>query len=208
MAKGTGMLALLGLGAVALIASKKKKTTTPVEPVIPETVIPKPKPKPKPDATRPMGNPPNPAGGPYDQKFWDASKGGVGREGIRRHIMTLGYPVDVNDFPMNELGPKGIGADIENASGTSGKLGGADDQPSVAVRNFQRHYNAVSRLGKSGVVVMGVNVPSNMGGLDEDGLVGPFTLNGIKHIFFSGMGEKGAWVNTFVKEAEVKGFMR
>jgi hypothetical protein len=201
------MLALVGLGAVALLASKKKKKTTP-EVVVPETVIPKPPPKPKPDSTRPMGNPPNPAGGPYDQKYWDASRGGVGREGIRRHFNKYGYPVDINDFPMNELGPKGTGSDIANASGSTGKLGGADDKPSAAVRNFQRHYNAVSRLGKSGAVVTGVKVPSNMGGLDEDGLVGPFTLNGVKYVLDSGMGEAGAWVNTFVKEAEVKGFMR
>lgn len=205
MAKGTGMLALAGLGAIALVASRKKKKA-PVPPPVDDFI---PKPPPAPDQkTRPLGNPPNPAGGPYDQAYWDASKGGVGRKGIRDHLNRYGYPVEVNDFPLNELGPAGTGDLIPNASGSSGRLGGDDDKPSEAVRAFQRHYNAVSRLGKSGAIVSGIKVPSNMGGLDEDGLVGPYTLNGIKYILDSGMGDPGQWVNTFVKEAEVKGFMR
>ena len=207
MAKGTGMLALGVLGAVALVATKKKKKAPVPPPIDYETVIPKPAPAPN-QKTRPMGNPPNPAGGPYDQAYWDASKGGVGRKGIRDHFNRYGYPVDINDFPLNDLGPLGIGDMIDNADGDKGKLGGGDDKESAVVRTFQRDYNAVSRLGKSGAVIAGVKVPSNMGGLDEDGLVGPYTLNGLKYILDSGMGEPGAWINTFVKEASVKGFMR
>lgn len=184
MAKGAGPLLLLGAGALLLAGSKKKPPPGPTEvDEGPATLPPPGPPAPKPPGA-PKKDPPDPSGDPagYDSNYWDASKGGVGRQGIRAAFKMLGYPVEVNDYPMNILGSKGIGDLILNYDGSKGRLGGGDDKPSAVVKQFQSEYNSVSKLGTLGEKLPNqVTIPNDMGSLAEDGKVGPKTLNGLRY---------------------------
>lgn len=166
---------ILGAGAIALIATgkKKKKTKSSDVPDEPPPYIPDlpPAPKPKPDSKRPSGNPPR--GDSYDGNYW-GSNSEERLASIRQHFVELGYQVEVGPWPMNELGPKGT-VELKNKSGSMGKLGGDDDKPNATVARFQRDYNIVSRLNKAEKIY-----PQSMGGLADDGLVGPYTLNGLR----------------------------
>jgi hypothetical protein len=163
IAIGVGAATVVGLG-VFLFWPRKASAAT-----IPDTgnggkTTPKPKP------TKPPGHPPPYGfacfppeyGGTqaYDTAHWDAG----GREVARQRIFTafedLGYTTPA-------------GRDTMNDPGKDEKLGGGDDIENEEVRRFQKDYNAVSRAK---------NFKSDMGGLDEDGYVGPCTLNGIKYV--------------------------
>ena len=139
-----------------------------------------------------MANPPR--GDSYDGAYWDPSPGEPRLTSIRQHFADLGYAVKVGPWPMNELGPKGTGTIWKNESGTTGKTGGYDDKPSAVVKKFQSDYNAVSKAK---------NFVSGMGSLDEDGIVGYYTLNGLRYVTES-LGGKH-WPD-IVKEAGMKGF--
>lgn len=95
----------------------------------------------------------------YDHNFWDA--GGVvpARERIFNHFEALGYQTPTDRSTMNDPGPDAA-------------LGGGDDVPNAEVANFQKDYNRGSRR----------KLFPNMGGLWEDGFVGPCTLNGVKYV--------------------------
>lgn len=178
---------LIGVGAIALIAtSGKKKAAKKKEDFfeIPDNgggddvyVPPKTEPKPKPADTRPSGSPPR--GETYDGTYWHATPGGPRLESIRNHFKELGYGVNVGPWPMNVMGPlKGESGSTEytNEDGTKGWSGGGDDQPSAIVKQFQADYNRVSKLNKAEKIYA-----QNMGGLDVDGLVGPLTLNALRY---------------------------
>ena len=183
MAGKSAMPLLLAAGGAALLLSgkkkKKKKTANGgAEPYTPpengEEEIPyiPPSPAPKPQTpSRPAGNPPR--GDQYDGEYWGSTTP-ERLMGIRQHFVDLGYPVQVSPHPMNILGPKG-NFELENIDGTMGKLGGDDDKPNATVKKFQHEYNMVSRLNKAEKIY-----PQAMGGLDEDGAVGPYTLNGLR----------------------------
>lgn len=183
MAK-SAMPLLLGLGAAALLLSGKKKKSAapaPAEPeyipeeedeVLPYDPAPAPAPAPK-DSSKPSGNPPR--GETYDDAYWGANRNDQ-LANIRKHIADLGYPVEVIPYPMNILGPEGSVSMI-NYDQTAGKLGGGDDLPSADVRTFQHDYNVVSRLNSAEKIF-----PMSMGGLYEDGLVGPYTLNALRYV--------------------------
>lgn len=200
MAKSSAPLLALA-GGVALLAmsgkKKKKKTTTDDTYVPPEDVyVPPSSPEPAPGGGggRPAGNPPG--GDSYDPNYWgDTTEERL--EGIRRHFKELGYPVEVGPWPMNKLGPKGE-FELTNQDGTAGKLGGEDDEPSAVVRQFQHDYNVISRFSRAEKIY-----PSNMGGLDEDGLVGYKTLNGLRYAVTNLPGGK-TW-NDLLKSAKNKG---
>jgi hypothetical protein len=181
MAK-SAMPLLLGLGAAALLLGtkkKKKSAPAPTPDFIPDEnyeddalpYIPDAAPAPK-DSSKPSGNPPR--GDTYDEAYWGASHN-ERLENIRKHFVFLGYPVDVIPYPMNILGPDGD-ISMPNYDNSIGKLGGGDDQPNSDVRAFQHDYNVVSRLNKAEKIY-----GQAMGGLYEDGLVGPFTLNGLRY---------------------------
>ena len=85
---------------------------------------------------------------------------------------------------------------MENIDGTIGRLGGEDDKPDGVVRAFQVDYNTVSFLNDIEDVY-----PGNMGGLDDDGLVGPFTLNALRYAIEH---EPAPW-GDIVQDAELKG---
>jgi hypothetical protein len=141
-------------------------------------------------ARAPQGDPPNPAGagpyGNYDHAYWEKGSPGASARFIREHFAAMGYPVIIDDTPMNELGP-------------DGGLGGGDDVPNENVRAFQSDYNAVSRAGLSGHP----GVPSYMNGLDEDGLVGPNTLNGLQLVRREGIHEE---FRTLADESRSRGY--
>lgn len=187
MAKGAGPILLLGAGALLIAGSKKKKKPVLEEPIEPEVdpVVPPPPPTPAPKPPDvPAGDPPDPSGDPagYDTSYWNATEGGVGREGIRAGFKLLGYPVEVNDYPMNILGPKGSGNLIPNFDGSAGRLGGNDDKASAVVKQFQKEYNSVSKLGVMGEKLPNqVPIPKDMGSLAVDGKVGAKTVNGLRY---------------------------
>lgn len=179
---GKSVLPLLVVagGAALLMSGKKKKKSTPTtsdttvdDPFLGDDVYipPEPAKKPKATAGKPAGRPPR--GDDYDPQYWGATSE-ERLENIRQHFVKLGYSVEVGPWPMNKLGPKGS-VELENQDGSKGKLGGNDDQPNAIVRKFQGDYNKVSRLSKADKIYS-----QNMGGLDEDGLVGPLTLNGLR----------------------------
>jgi len=201
MAGKTAMPLLLGAGAIALVAmggKKKKKKTSEYQPpaaddlpsYVPPPVTPKPTPQ-KP--TRPPGA--TFRGDSYDGDFW-GSTGDERLKKIREFFKKFGYAVEVGPWPMNKLGPKCEDGKVElkNQDGTTGCLGGGDDQPSAVVRQFQKDYNAVSF---SKIFV------SNMGGLDPDGLVGPYTLNGLRYVNENLQGK--LWPDV-IQEASLKGY--
>lgn len=181
--KSAAPLLLLAGGAALLMTGKKKKKstgkTTPSyddlpaddfpepDPYIPPSAPPKP-----PTPSRPSGNPPR--GDGYDGAYW----GSTSEErliSIRQHFRDLGYNVEIGPWPMNKLGPKGT-VELENKDGTKGKLGGDDDQANAVVEDFQGNWNQVSRLNKAEKIFA-----ASMGGLNKDGLVGPYTLNGLRY---------------------------
>jgi len=181
-----GPLLLLGGGAVlALSTSRKKKKKKKEEEVFVDDTLEVDDEEeeeilevPKPSSKRPSGNPPGPSGSPgYDAQYWDT----IGAAGIRSHFKEFGYPVEVMDAPLNDLGP-------------DGSLGGGDDLSNETVRRFQKDYNAVSRSKL---------FASGMGGLDPDGYVGPHTLNALKFIK-DNLGGK-TWLDV-VRDAANKGF--
>lgn len=184
MAGKSAMPLLLVAGGAALLLGgkkKKKKTTTgggeeptpyqPEEEEIEPYIPPSPAPKPQ-TPSRPAGNPPG--GDSYDGDYWGAT-GDERLISIRQHFVDLGYPVEVGPWPMNILGPKG-NVELTNIDKTKGKLGGGDDVPNATVKKFQHEYNMVSRLNKAEKLYA-----QSMGGLDEDGYVGPYTLNGLRY---------------------------
>jgi len=179
-------LAAVAFGALALSGMKKKKKSAPAaspqegapeeefeegesvaEVIVDDTGVRSP-------TRKPQGDPPNPAGagpyGNYDHSYWEKGSPGASARFIREHFVSMRYPVVINDTPMNELGP-------------DGRLGGGDDVPNENVRHFQSDYNAVSRAGLVGQL----GAPSYMNGLDEDGLVGPNTLNALQLVQQEGM---------------------
>lgn len=198
MAVKTALPLLLGVGAIALLAGgkkKKKKTGNGYQPSaaddVPSYVPPPVTPRPQPGAkTKPSGNPPR--GDKYDGPYWGADAD-ARLTSIREHFKKIGYSVEVGAWPMNKLGPKGS-VELKNKDGTVGKLGGEDDEPSATVLQFQKDYNAVSR---SKVFVAGMN------GLSPDGLVGPYTLNGIRYVVQSLQSK--TWPD-LIQEATIKGY--
>lgn len=171
---GKSALPLLALAGAAIVLSKKKKKKKTsgggedgydgfdFDPVIPPPDVP-----PKKTSKRPSGNPPG--GDSYDAEYWGSST--IERmTKIREYFATLGYDVEAGPWPMNKIGPKGT-FEVKNKDGSMGKLGGNDDEPSDVVRQFQNDYNAVSRCKE---------VAGLVGGLSPDGLVGYFTLNGLR----------------------------
>lgn len=166
------LIALAG-GAALLMSRKKKKKKAPVDdggdygdfdfdPVVP----PSPKPAKK-TSKRPSGSPPR--GDTYDADYWGDNT--LARmTSIRQHFADLGYDTKVGPWPMNKIGPKGT-MEVKNEDGSMGKLGGNDDEVSMAVMQFQNDYNAVSRCKELAGLI---------GGLAPDGLVGYYTLNGLR----------------------------
>ncbi len=187
MAKSAAPLLLLVGGAALLMTGKKKKKKSTGEATSiyddlpddtgfdeeePDLYIPPAPVQKPPSPSRPSGNPPN--GDSYDGAYW----GGNTEErliSIRQHFRDLGYNVEVGPWPMNNLGPKGT-VEMENKDGSKGKLGGEDDEKSAVVLDFQGNYNQVSKLNKAEKVFS-----ANMGGLNKDGLVGPYVLNGLRY---------------------------
>jgi len=116
----------------------------------------KPGTRPPPPSLQPV-DPPN-AGAPdgtYDTTVFAAPSD------IRAFFAAFGYipESNVDDTPMNGLGP-------------DRKLGGGDDEPNADVLDFQEDYNLVSKVNEQTLI---------WGTLDEDGLVGPHTLNALLH---------------------------
>jgi len=104
---------------------------------------------------------------------------------IREFFAAFGYlPVSqINNEPMNDLGP-------------DRKLGGGDDVPSEAVAEFQEDYNLVVASNDQGQI---------WGTLDEDGLVGPHTLNALQQARSQAVGIEAdglsAWWGDLVAQA-------
>lgn len=195
---------LIGVGAIALLASGSKKKskpksddsyTPPDETYYEPTPTVKPKPTP---GGKPAGNPPR--GETYDGPYWDSTPGGPRLESIRNHFKELGYNVNIGPWPMNKMGPKKGSPTMEytNEDGTTGWSGGNDDVPSAIVKRFQGDYNTVSRLNKA------ENIYSQkMGGLNTDGLVGGYTLNGLRYAVEGLPGGK-TW-SDLIQQAKLKG---
>jgi len=157
-----GFAAIGTVAAIILIPGTAKADVLPT----PETPSKKPSGKPS-GSPPPYGDScfPEDMGGTqaYDTSYWD--KGGdvvKAREGIFTAFESLGYQTPTDRSTMNDPGP-------------NAELGGGDDIPNSEVKRFQKDYNKVSRAGK---FTPGVK----MGGLWEDGLVGPCTLNGLKYV--------------------------
>lgn len=159
-------VAAVGIGVYFIATSAKAEPPKKKPKIIAEPPGNKP-PEPKPTGKkRPPGHPdpygkacyPPKWGGSnaYDQTYWGG--GPAGRQQIFDAFTVLGYQTPTDRDTMNALGPDAA-------------LGGGDDVPNPEVTKFQKDYNKVSRWK---------NFTSGMGGLDEDGLVGPCTLNGIK----------------------------
>ncbi len=105
-----------------------------------------------PTAPRPPGSPPG--GCVYSPKLFPTQLS------VLEAFAAMGYPVPVDRPTMNALGK-------------DGKLGGGDDEPSIAVARFQDDYNAASAEGVLGPMA---------GGLAVDGYVGPCVLSAIQHV--------------------------
>ena len=183
---GNALPILLIGGAALLMMGGKKKKTDIIEPDLPDVVPPPPpSPPPKQGVVLPYWQKagPPPGGDVYDGPYWGLAGGGPAEgsadarlKGIRQHFADFKYPVDVGPWPMNVLGPAGT-LELTNPPGSTpskGKLGGGDDEPNEVVRKFQKEYNAVSKAKKF--------AGKEMGGLAPDGLVGPYTLNGLRFV--------------------------
>ncbi len=162
-----GGVYFIARGAKAKEPEKKVPT---VEPEVVPEVEPPSGPPPK---NRPAGHPspfgkgcyPPAYGGQnrYDTAYWEAGGTPTARQRIFDHFESFGYQTPADRDTMNALGE-------------DEQLGGGDDIPNEEVRRFQKNYNTVSRWG-------GFLPKSTMGGLDQDGKVGPCTLNGLKLAF-------------------------
>jgi hypothetical protein len=167
------IVAAVGAGVYFVARAVKAKGKEEVQPTPEPEVVPEVPPQPSGQTPkRPSGHPspygkacfPPAYGGSnaYDTAYWEAGGTVVARQRIFDHFESLGYQTPDDRDTMNDLGP-------------DGKLGN-DDVPNSEVRRFQKDYNTVSRWG-------GFLPKSTMGGLDEDGMVGPCTLNGLKLVF-------------------------
>jgi hypothetical protein len=166
-----GVAAVGTIAAIILIPATAKAD---VRPSTPDPVKPKPKPTSKPDGSPPPYYDscfPEDMGGSqtYDQAYWDGVPPDAvsARARIFAAFNLLGYQTPPDRSTMNDLG-------------TDGKLGGDDDIPNPEVTRFQKNYNAVSRTKI---------FAEKMGGLWEDGKVGPCTLNGLKYVM-DNLGER------------------
>jgi len=169
------IVAVVGVGVYFIARSVKAKGKDEEKPLGPSPepdVVPPTPPAPTPTPQRPSGHPspygkscyPPAYGGTnaYDTAYWEAGGTAAARQRIFDHFESLGYQTPGDRDTMNDLGP-------------DGKLGN-DDIPNAEARRFQKNYNTVSRWG-------GYLPKSTMGGLDEDGMVGPCTLNALKLAF-------------------------
>ena len=165
---------LLAGGAFALIyLLRGKKKEVAVAPPRKKVVPPAPKPTPSQRDKKPSGHPPPylkqcfppSAGGgnKYNTAYWDAGGTPTARARVFAGFEGLGYTTPSDRDTMNALGP-------------DAKLGGGDDIPNNEVKRFQIDYNAVS---------VAEQFATDMGGLIQDGLVGPCTLNGMKYVMDS-----------------------
>jgi hypothetical protein len=152
----------LGVGAAIILIPRGAKAAT-----VPQTgpgQAPRVRPTSKPPGSPPpYGDscfPPSMGGTQaYDNAFWDEGGPVPARERIFNYFQLLGYATPADRSTMNDPGPDAA-------------LGGGDDVPNAEVKRYQKDYNAASRA----------NVFPNMGGLWEDGYVGPCTLNGLKYV--------------------------
>ncbi len=155
----------LGVGAAIILIPRGAQAATVTPPPGPGQTG-----KSRPTSGKPAGSPP-PYGNScfppsmggtqaYDHAFWDAGGTVVAREQIFSFFEGLGYSTPADRSTMNDPGPDAA-------------LGGGDDVPNAQVKQFQKDYNKASRNNVLG---------SEMGGLWEDGFVGPCTLNGLKYV--------------------------
>lgn len=153
-------------------------------------------PPPKQDPSRPSGKPPG--GDSFDAAYWGATLEEQ-LANIRDHFRKLGYSnVQEGPYPMNILGPKGS-TQVQNIDGSTGAVGGGDDQKDATVAMFQSDYNKVSRLNKAEKVYQ-----QNMGGLAVDGFIGPQTLNALRYAKTGLPGGK-SWKPDLIQQAALKG---
>lgn len=189
LAGGAAVVVFLIARAAKAKSGEQKAITPPPGPVVP----PQPPPDPTPPKTRPDGDPapfghacfPPAYGGSnrYDTTYWEAGGTAVARARIFDAFEGLGYSTPADRDTMNELGP-------------DAELGGGDDVPNPEVTKFQRDYNTVSRWNQF--------VPkAQMGGLDQDGKVGPCTLNALK-LVHDNLGDAD-WQNDIVQRARDAG---
>ena len=153
----------IGVGAAIILIPRGAKAATTVPKTGPGQA-PKVRPTSKPPGSPPpYGDscfPPNMGGTQaYDHTFWDAGGTVPARERIFSFFSQFGYATPADRSTMNDPGPDAA-------------LGGGDDVPNAEVKRFQKNYNEGSRN----------NLFPNMGGLWEDGYVGPCTLNGLKYV--------------------------
>lgn len=170
--KSIAPLLLLGGAAVLAMGGKKKKKGPDIVPPLEDLPPPPPAPNGSSAYWKTAGNPPG--GKSYDPNYWGSSTD-ERIETIRKYFSAFGYPVEIGPWPMNKMGPLGT-TEVTNEDGTKGKIGGGDDGPAnEIVRQFQRDYNIVSKAKKFGG-------SQKMGGLNPDGYVGYYTLNGLRFV--------------------------
>jgi hypothetical protein len=181
MSTATKIVAVAAVGVgVYLIATSASAAPKPKKKIVAEPPGDEPPVQPPGSKKRPAGHPspygkacyPPKWGGSnaYDQDYWGG--GPAGRQQIFDAFTVLGYATPTDRDTMNDLGPDASGKVAGDEGFDAGSaLGGDNDVPNPEVKRFQKNYNAVSRWK---------NFTSGMGGLDEDGLVGPCTLNGIR----------------------------
>ena len=112
----------------------------------------------------------------YDLSYWEEGGTEAARERIFEAFEVLGYQTPDDRTSMNDPGAPGD---------PLGPAGEVPDLPSEEVRQFQKDYNRASKaafLPKS-------ETGAEMGTLDEDGFVGPCTLNGLYHVI-TNLGEQ------------------
>ncbi len=170
-------VAAVGVGVYFIATSAKAEPKKVKKKVVAD------QPKPPPGIGKP-GAPKKPAGFPppfgkscypakfggssaYDDEYWDAGTQAEERQRIFDTFTILGYATPGDRDTMNAVGPDEA-------------LGGGDDIPNGEVKRFQADYNDVSRWK---------NFIADMRGLDEDGFVGPCTLNGLK-LVIDALGEE------------------
>lgn len=142
-------------------------TRAQAQPTLPPVVEPPRKPKRPPGHPPPYGSlcRPSAYGGKsrYDTSYWEVGSEDEIRERIFEAFESLGYETPEDRDTMNDPGAPGDGL---------GAAGEVPDLPSEEVRRFQKDYNRASRA----------KFLADMGGLDEDGFVGPCTLNAIVYV--------------------------
>ena len=103
----------------------------------------------------------------YDLEYWEEGGTDEARARIFESFEILGYQTPEDRSTMNDPGAPG------DELGSAGEV---PDLPNEEVRRFQKDYNRASRadfLPETG---------EDMGTLDEDGFVGPCTLNGLYYV--------------------------